>query len=219
MIVEQIPTAIGMPPEDAPRSPGIHLSKIIRNIAVENKALDAKWVEDFSLVEVDDGGVWWNSLDPASQLRMSIGMAWEAWYLQTLSHVAPKPGELCIDGIYGTPDGESLDMVATAHGTKPVLCLHEIKTTSKSTNTVANLETQWLWLAQTKGYCKGMGTLVAYLHVLFLCGDYSYPITPQLKVFKITFTQMEIDDHWEMILSYVRHYQRMEREEMMKDTV
>lgn len=217
MQITLIPSTIAMPNGGAPRSEGVHLSRIIRSMAVKNGTLKKEWVEDLSLVEV--GGRqqdWWDGLDAGSQLRMSIGLAWEEWYVHQLGNVAFHPGEMELDGIYMTHDGESLDMIA---GDQLHLCCHEVKATYKSTKTVGDLGGQWLWLAQTKGYCKGLKTLTAYVHVLFLCGDYLYPITPQLKVWQITYTQAEIDDHWEMMVSYMHHQLRMEREDTMRDTI
>lgn len=216
MQVQLIPTTIA-PPVGPPRSEGVHLSRILRSIAVENKVLKPEWVEDLSLVEAGDQG-WWEGLDEPSKIRMSIGLAWEQWYVPQLGNVVHQPGEMQMDGIFMTHDGESLDAILTPAGPGLGLFLHEVKATYKSTKTVANLETQWLWLAQTKGYCKGLGILTAYLHVLFLCGDYLYPITPQLKVWQITYTQAEIDDNWELCVGYMLHKQNMEREELMKDT-
>lgn len=220
MLVELVASPLLMP-LGPPRSEGVHLSKIIRNMAVENGVLKPEWVEDFSLIEAKtDQEEWWDNLDEPSRLRMSIGLAWEQWYLPQLGNVVHQPGEMCLQGIYMTHDGESLDMILTPKGQRLKLFLHEVKATYKSTKTVGDdLATQWLWLAQTKGYCKGLNILVAYLHVLFLCGDYKYPIKPQKKVFKITYTQLEIDDNWEMILSYLHHSQLMEAEAAMKDTV
>lgn len=207
-------------PTGPPRSEGYHLSKVLRNIAVENKVLDPKWLEDFSLVEVDvDQEGWWAALEQPTQLRMAIGLAWEQWYFPKLEGIVYQPGEMEVAGVYMTHDGESLDAIVSPVGTRHhYLGLHECKTTSKSTKTVGDLSTQWLLLAQTKGYCKGLKTCVAYIHMLFLYGDYSYPMTPQLKIWKVTFTQAEIDDNWEVVIGYIRHRQQQEREDLMKDT-
>lgn len=200
----QFPLQVG-----SPRSEGIHLSKVIRAIAVESKILDANYAEDLSLFEVSGRQVdWWASLNESVRLKMSMGLAWEDWYVPHLQTVAYHPGEMDVEGIYMTHDGESLDVVWGGD-----LALHEVKLTYKSTKTVGNLETQWMWLAQCKGYCKGLNTRTAYLHVLFVCGDYKYPITPQLKVWKIQFTQEEIDDNWELLIDYVRHRRVLEQED------
>lgn len=202
---------INLPPQSGHgRSEGLHLSKIIKNIALENGALDPEYADDLSLVEVSGRQeAWWNSLDPSVRLKMSMGLAWEDWYVPQLECVAYHPGEMQVDGIYMTHDGESLDFLMH----KPTdleLALHEVKLTYKSENTVGNLTTQYMWLAQTKGYCKGLGTRVAYLHVLFACGDYSYPIRPTLRCWRIDYTQDEIDANWEDIIAYVKHRQEQE---------
>lgn len=219
MLVELLPANVPLPPGHA-RSEGIHLSRIIRSIAVESGILNPAWVEDLSLIEVQGGQEeWWNKLDMASQLRMSIGLAWEQWYIPLLGNVVWQPGEMQVDGIYMTHDGESIDAILTPKGEEYHLCLHEVKATYKSTKTVGDLSTQWMWTAQTKGYCKGLNTLVAYVHVLFICGDYKYPITPQLRVYRVTFTQAEIDDNWDLMKSQIQHSRQQEAEDTMRDTL
>lgn len=89
---------------------------------------------------------------------------------------------------------------------KYVLVVHEIKATYKSTKTVGDLSTQWMWLAQIKNYCRAKGTKHAMLHVLFICGDYSRPIKPMLKCWKIEFTQEELDANWELMTEYKEAY-------------
>lgn len=207
MITSLVTPVLTFPQGGAPRSEGVHVSRVIKKIAADAKILKPEWIEDLSLVEVRDNDAWWAGLDDASRLRMSIGMAWEDWYVPNLSGVAYHPGEMCLDGIYMTHDGESLDVIVGEHGPQHTVCVHEVKATYKSTKTVGDLETQWLWLAQTKAYCKGLGTRIAYLHVLFLCGDYSFPIRPQLKVWQIEYTQEEIDDNWDLIRLTVKQQQ------------
>lgn len=214
MITTLIPTTLAMPP-GAPRSPGIHESSIIRCIAAETGVLDRRWVEELSLIE-GNHDEWWAGLDEDSQLRMAIGMAWDEWYIPRIPNVVPHPGELCVDGVYMTPDGESVDVILTDHGSRHVFALHEVKTTSKSIKTVAprlvtgdmndpaDLETQLMWLWQVLAYCKGMKTLLAYLHVLFLYGDYTYPMRPRLLCWRLQFTQEEVDYNWSLLTDYVR---------------
>lgn len=212
MITSRIDVPLTLP-AGPPRSPGIHLSKVTRAIALESKILDEKWGKDLSLEEVSaNGPEWWASQDRDSQVRMAIGMAWEAWYAPLLEGVAYQPGEMCLNGIFMTPDGESIDFL---YGKKEEyeLAIHELKTTSKSLRRMGNLSGEWLWLAQCKGYAKAQKALIVYLHVLFLCGDYSYPITPKLVCWRIEFTQDEIDESWEIVTGYVRHRQILERED------
>lgn len=194
---------------------------MLRNIAVLNHTLDPKWLEDLSLVEVQENHQdWWDALPDGVRLKMAMGLAWEAWYLENLEGVVFHPGEMHIDGIYMTHDGESLDTIVSDIGARGyAISCHEVKLTYKSTKTVGeDLSTQWLWIAQGKGYCKGLNCLTLYVHVLFACGDYSFPITPVLKVWKVMFTQLEVDDHWDTVVSFVEHRQQQEREDLMKDT-
>lgn len=207
-------------PLGAPRSEGIHVSSVIRNIATLNKILKPDYLESLDLVNRSNE-VWWDGLDDAAQLRMSLGLAWEHYYIlnQLGESVVHQPGEMCVEGIYMTHDGEGLETILSERGEQQtVLVLHEVKLTYKSWNTIKNLAGQWMWLAQMKAYCKGLGTLLAYLHVFCVCGDYSYPMTPIKRVFRIRFTQLEVDDNWDLITGYVQHHRQQQIEDQMKDT-
>lgn len=189
-------------PQSTGRSPGIHVSAIIRSIATQTGILKPEWAEDLSLIDARDI----NALDLESRLRISIGLAWEAHYIPLLDDVVDHPGELQVDGVFMTHDGESVDVVITQRGqSKTVLMLHECKATYKSTRTVGDMTEQWMWLAQIKAYCKGLGTRFAKMHILFLCGDYSYPIKPLLKCFLIEFTEQEIGENWSLLIDYKNH--------------
>lgn len=196
MIATRIPVTVPFPPSP-PRSEGIHLSRVIKNIAVRYKFVTADWLEEVDLVEVQGHGAqWWTTLSVDAQLRMSLGLAWEQYYLPLIGGVDHQPGELHLEGVYMTPDGESLN---TVYSDEMEHAVHECKLTYKSVNTVRDLEDEWLWKAQIKGYCKGLNCRLAYLHVLFVCGDYGRPIRPMLKVWRIEFTQEELDESWELI--------------------
>src|SRR5258706_11163381 len=100
------------------RSPGVHVSGLIRAMAVDYGILDRKWVpEDFDLLDITedgtDAGEWWNGLDEDSKVRMAIGMAWEQWYLPQIPGVIHQPGELYLNGVYLTLDGEGRDLLLT----------------------------------------------------------------------------------------------------------
>jgi hypothetical protein len=206
-------------PMGAPRTEGVHLSRLIRNMAVEYGLLDKEWVQDLGLVEVQGNGqAWWDSLDEVSKIRMSLGLAWEQYYLPLLPGMVHQPGEMSCEGIYMNQDGESLDVIMVERKPTHMLAIHEVKVTYKSTKTVADIAKQWLWLMQVKGYCWAKGTRLAYLHVLFLCGDYGYPIQPQKRIWRILFEQTEIDEAWELVTNYRNHRLKQEAEDAMKDT-
>lgn len=196
MIVKEIPVTLRLPESKTPRSAGIHVSGLIRAIATETGILKPEWAEDLSLTDVRE------ITDPTAVLRMSIGLAWEAYYVPHVGDIMHQPGEMQVDGIYLTHDGESLSVIITPSGPKHILRIDEIKATYKSTKTVGDLTTQWMWLSQIKAYCKARETVHARLHTLFLCGDYTYPIKPLLKVWQIEFTKEEIEMNWDLLRDY-----------------
>lgn len=201
MKVLPVERQLRLPSGNGTRTVGIHVSGLIRCIAAEVGVLKAEYVEDLSLTDVRE------ITDPVAVLRMSIGLAWEEWYIPHID-IEDHPGELCIDGIYMTHDGESVDVIITQPNQPEGLIVHEVKATYKSTRTVGEDLTSasnWMWLTQLKAYCKGVGTNHAMLHVLFLCGDYARPITPKLKVWFIEFTDEEIAETWELMIDYMQH--------------
>lgn len=200
MIATEIEAPLWLPEPLVPRSVGVHLSSIIRCIATETGILRPEWAEELSLVDVR------SITDPVAILRISIGLAWEQYYIPTIltpsMGVVDHPGEHYVDGIYCTMDGESTDVIITDRQSGLRQIVHEVKATYKSTKTVGDLGGQWMWLAQVKGYCKAAGTRHAIVHVLFLCGDYIFPIKPILKAWAVEFEQYEIDENWGTLTMY-----------------
>lgn len=194
MTAIEIPVTLHLPESKTVRSEGIHVSAIIRCIATEQGILKPEWAEDLSLSDVRE------ITDPVAILRINIGLAWEAHYVPLVGNIVDHPGEMQVDGIYLTHDGESVDVVM--HSGVLAHFVDEVKATYKSTKTVGDLSTQWMWMAQCKAYCKALGTRFARMHVLFLCGDYSYPIKPMLKVWQVEFTQEEVDMNWDLLRDY-----------------
>lgn len=188
------------------RSKGIHLSGIIRCIAIEGNLLQQKYLEELELVDMDSDII----DEPSTLIKISMGLAWESYYLgylETNYGIAGHASELHLDDIYLSPDGEELSVIAEPRRMLRHY-IHEVKCTYKSTRTVSMFDTSlslkknWMWLAQIKAYCKAAKTLFCKLHVLFVCGDYKFPITPQLKIFTIKFTQDELDENWELMKDY-----------------
>ena len=141
--------------------------------------------------------------DEVAILRMAIGLAWEEFYIGkilSLEGVSKHPGEMHLDDVSMNPDGESVEKWA---GTKKTVhVIHEVKATYKSTNRVAEAEKEWMWITQLKCYCKAAKTRYGRLHVLFLCGDYKFPITPQIKRWNIEFSEKELNDNWDLMTTY-----------------
>ena len=211
MITIEIPVTLTLAPSRLPRSEGVHVSSIIRCIATESGILRPEWAEELSLSDAR------SITDPVAILRISMGLAWEEWYIPTvlgpLYGAVDHPGEMEYDGVYLTHDAESLSVIITDKENPLAEVIHEVKLTYKSTNTVGtDIASQWMWISQIKAYCKAKGTRFAMLHVLFVCGDYTYPIKPILKCWQIEFTQQEIDDNWDLLFDYMRLRQAIEAE-------
>lgn len=225
MIVSVEPVIITLPPPRTVRSEGVHVSAIIRCIALETGILAYGIAEELDLLELK-GTNEARFADPVVALRICIGLAWEEWYIPQLPEVVDHPGEMCVAGIYMTHDGEALSAVVMDNRKQHRIVVHEVKATYKSIRTVGldweslveiqkvypnihprdlpigPMRDQWMWLSQVKAYCKGAGTRFAVIHVLFLDGDYSYPLSPALLKYNLEFTQEEIDDNWELLEEY-----------------
>lgn len=214
MIATVSPYVPVIPPSEG-RSPGVHLSGIIKCVAKEVGILERELEEDLSLF---DGGDINDVLknDPIAIIRIAMGLAWEMWYLLTqMPNVVAHPGEWEEDGIYMTPDGEELSHVLVNRGLHVII--HEIKCTYKSIKTIGiywdedrrkwdlNLDvfaTQWMWKAQIMGYCRKAGTRFAVLHILAVCNDYSWPQRPMCYRINIEFSQDELDSNWQLLVDY-----------------
>lgn len=191
MIITPVPVKLTLPPPSVPRGKGIHISGLIRGIAIEMGILKADTIDDARLADVRE------ITDPVAVLRICIGMAWEEWYIPnvlTKAGVVKHPGERKVDGIWMTPDGVS--------GKNGSTRIHEVKATYKSINTVGDLSKQWMWLTQAQAYCRGFNTTHARFHVLFLCGDYKMPIRPVISSWDIEFSDEEIHTTWDLLKTY-----------------
>lgn len=216
MIVTPVPIVLPPPSGGLPRSQGVHVSSIIRCIATEAGILKPEWAEELSLVQVSSQTEWWDSLVPSVKLRIAMGLAWEQWYIPQLTHIADHPGEMCVDDVYMTPDGESLDTIVTERGEEGyILAVHEIKLTYKSVNTVGHdLKGQYMWIAQLLAYCRGLNTTRAYLHVLFVCGNYKPAFEPQIgpikgqnTAYRVDFTPEEVEAGWRQLIDYKTEFE------------
>lgn len=191
MIITESNVSIRLPAPEIPRGAGTHASGIIRAIAMEMGILKGEEEVTLSDTRVID--------DELAIIRMAIGLSWEEFYIKNILYaqgVVKHPGEMKLDAIHMTPDGESVETVKG----KTVLVIHEVKATYKSTN--RDISKEWMWLTQLKCYCKGAKTRHGKLHVLFLCGNYKFPIQPTAKAWNIEFTQKELDDNWNLMCDY-----------------
>lgn len=211
MTVVELPQRIILP-ADRTRSPGLHLSGIIRGIALAMGWLNEKY----------------DKQELSNKILIAIGLAWEEWVTKNIHReVTYHPPEVEVDGIYLTLDGftnfDELEYSKVFTQTAPddfaYLWVNEFKTTHKSSRglgdpEVAFRDKKWfMWMAQIKGYCRAMDTRWAQLHALFMRGDHRFgngniPL-PEYRTWAFEFTQWEIQENWEMMLRN-KHLARLE---------
>ncbi len=188
------------------RSPGVHLSGVLRYIAQESGILakpspppppspspsSPPGVDSTSFPDMDED---------IMPLRMMLGMFFEEGAVGLYPDMQWQPGELERDGVFGTCDGLS---VTPAHG----LLLEEFKLTWKSEWNYGKdrfTSANWLWMSQAKGYLALMqanGIDIAPMvrfHVCWVAGDYRPP-SPKLMRYVVEYTQKEIDSLWGLVL-------------------
>lgn len=166
-----------------PRTPGVHLSGVIRHIATEMDLLD--------LDEPQPDG---NKFPLDARLKMSMGLAWEDWVQRQYPEVMYHPGEIACDGILMTPDGLHPDEI-----------LWEFKVTWKSAYKLFqegyDHKSYWMWRAQNMGYLKALGWTRVRQCVLYVNGDYRGE-RPRFVELDVIYDQYEIDANWDLMLQY-----------------
>ena len=166
------------------RSPGLHLSDVIREIG-----------QELGMVPKDGENSGWDL-----PLAGEVGFLWEDVLGSVLGYRAgTRPGEVVVDGIAGSPDG--IEWESTG---KPILA--EYKATWKSVRN-GDPSDNWKWMVQVKGYCY-MISKAYNLHcnrvrfrVLHINGDYKPP-SPKYREWLLTFTKRELQENWDMILNH-----------------
>lgn len=203
-----------------PRTSGIHLSSIIRHVALKTGLLAKEYGEGPGLNEIIRD----TPPDAVGQdgrlMKIIVGYAWESWLKRKLAErntrFIAEPGETLRDGIIGTPD--ALETVPewmvgiTGAGIGDGLLshlsviVHEIKATWKTS--ARPIEEEIMWLQQAMGYCwmlegeLGEPCRVAVFHPIYLCGDYRSNRLPIYPPIACEFEQKELEMNWQMILDH-----------------
>lgn len=164
-------------PNDEPRQEGVHLGDII-------KAL------------MDDSGLGYTGPGFRDmELTAEIGLLWEDILSKVMGDkYASRPPQICEDGVWMSPDGIAPDPEGEV-----ALVVEEFKCTWKSSRSFP--DTNFYYMTQVKSYCRALGTNVAIMRVFHIMGDYrgSGPI---YRVSRIRFSEMELEQNWEMILKH-----------------
>ncbi len=178
------------------RTPGTHLSGVLRKIALATGALNNKYGTDNldDLVRQTPP----SSVGETGQLmRIILGYAWEDWMRRQIPGLIHQPGEFSLDGIIGTPDG-----IVEQDG---VYILHEFKATWTSSRHPIQEHPMWLW--QVMGYLAMMTVelecpcLDAVIHPAYVMGDYKNS-GPIYRPVGLRFEPEEIAANWQLVLRF-----------------
>lgn len=160
--------------QEAVRSPGVHISSVVKFMA-SSLQKQGQWAEE--------------PLGLAGQL----GRIWEVTIASTIAAAGwsgaafIRPGELECEGFIGSPDAIRLSDGA----------VQEFKATWKSSSGSIFDKAPW-YLWQIKGYCYMTDTKLATLYVLFLNGTYKPPL-PEIGAWELEFSQLELEENWKAI--------------------
>lgn len=131
---------------DRPRSPGIHLSGCLQVMGRRAGILKDLEEDGLGLDDVIRTTPHDEVSGTGQLMRVVLGYAWEGWLGPHLTRVELQPGEMCVDGIYMTPDG--MEVTGDAE-----IIAHEIKCTAKSPSKPVTDSTLWMW--QAASYIHG----------------------------------------------------------------
>ena len=162
-----------------PRKDGLHLSDVTKSL-MKSSGLGYRG-KGFSDME----------------LTAEIGLLWEGVLSRIMGDkYAHRPGQICCDGIWMSPDGIGPD----PDGEVP-LVIEEYKCTWQSSN--RSPADNFSYMMQVKSYCRAIGTTVAIMRIFYIMGDYKGS-GPLYRVARIVFTPYELEQNWSMILQHKR---------------
>lgn len=161
-----------------PRSPGLHLTTIIRDLR-----------DSLGMGKKAEG---WDM-----NICADIGFLWEdafAYAYRDRMDEIYRPNEFVIDGISLSPDGVGVD--PETGDIYDLLVNYEYKCTWRSSKRIPTDD--FYWDTQFKCYCYGLNTNITILHVFYVMGDYrgSGPVN---RTYRIEYTDQEIETAWGMV--------------------
>lgn len=166
----------------APRSPGMHLSGVLRYVLTTSRM--PGWRRYMSDLDADEG------LLP---LIWAVGIMWEEFCISLYPETIWQPGETSfgIPPVWMTCDG-----LIPSGECRSLWSIDEFKYTSCKRKTGVEFLRDWLKMQQGLGYCAGYGADTVRWHVLW---NYQ-PWAPQYVRYLVRFTQAEIDGCKRMVL-------------------
>jgi len=169
------------------RTPGLHLSDVLRDLGNTLGMTDYRDDTDFSQ-------------DPV-RAAVSLGFIWENFISTQLRDTAEKyasglifrPPEIERDGIICSPD--AFDMTLPG--------LREFKCTSKSSRTDIRDEVKfWSWWMQIKCYCHVLEIDQAILQVFWLSTNWDPGHS--IRAYHAKFGQTELNEAWSQVVKHAR---------------
>lgn len=175
---------------NAPRTPGVHLSGVLKYLAYSPGGALA------------DGKAQSQPCDYEEEYPtiMACGVMWEEFAVSLYKGIEWQPGERERDGIYGTPDGISWDQEVLPKNQKHSIridLLDEFKFTTKG---IRSPEQVWWWQRQALGFCALTGLNHVRWHVNWAHGDYKKMRWPTYTRTLVRFEDEEIEGWWKVIL-------------------
>jgi hypothetical protein len=193
MTFNEIQVPIDIRSYGPPRTPGLHLSQILRAMGEQTGIF--KDYDDLNDLTVTTDPLLVGTSGPL--MRCVMGYAWENWLSSNvLKNANFHPGEFILDGIIGTPDciEESVEW----------LTLHEIKWTFKSSAHVFSHHLMWLY--QGACYLKMVSTHYQtpidqcrlIYHPCYVKGNYR-GIDTEYRPVEVRMTENEVNGVWEVV--------------------
>lgn len=159
------------------RSPGLHLSGLLRYVAQKSKI--TKYIDEILAEDMK-----------FFPLRWAMGQAWEEFAASLYPDMLWQPYELN-DPLIMNCDGLSYEEPAGEEG-----LIEEFKfNRSKKYSGQDLMKKKWLWMQQGLGYCLGYRTNLVRWHVL---SAFEFP-DPVYTKYLIEFSQKELDGMERMI--------------------
>ena len=139
-------------------------------------------------------------LDP---VRARIGYLWEDALARTLpawTHDFETTDDpFLLDGIAGYPDA------LYRWGTQDDACIVECKATYTSSKRALDDAHFIYYHMQGAGLAHMSGrTRACIFYVLFLAGDYTYPLAPKVKATRMIWSERELEDNWRAITNHAQ---------------
>lgn len=192
-----------------PRSPGAHLSDIIRDL--ENTVLKPGQRKSDSELSADEIATLNNYREMGFIWEVAMEMIFKQRRIDKLDGGKfIRQMEVEKDEIFLTTDAVHIRDWR----------IIEYKLTYRSANRAQldRIEVEfWSWFTQLKAHCYVHGSRLAALLVMFVCGTYNPPI-PTPKGYLITFEDQELIDNWNMLLKHKAVMEREGRASWLKQT-